>query len=141
MGILPLISIVSALAFMPFLLARYSAISLVTIGFALATFITLLSFTTISTPVIWITLFAVLGMIQSASFAAVPQLNTSAQTQVLSNGIMAQAGNLGNTVGMPILLLVLNTTNTNGMMIAIAIIYAMGAVGHITMTYLRRASP
>ena len=141
MGILPLISIVSALAFMPFLLARYSAISLVTIGFALATFITLLSFTTISTPVIWITLFAVLGMIQSASFAAVPQLNTSAQTQVLSNGIMAQAGNLGNTVGMPILLLVLNTTNTNGMMIAIATIYAMGAVGHITMTYLRRASP
>jgi MFS family permease len=140
MGILPLISIVSALTLMPILLARFSAVSLVTVGFAMATIITLLSFTPIPTPTIWITLFAVMGIIQSASFAAVPQLNTTAQTQVLSNGIMAQAGNLGNTFGMPILLLVLNATNAGGMMIAIAAIYGMGAVGHMIMTHLRRAS-
>jgi MFS family permease len=138
MGVLPLISIVSALALMPILLTRFSAITLVTVGFALATLITLLSLTTIPTPSIWIALFAVLGIIQSASFAAVPQLNTTAQTQVLSNGIMAQAGNLGNTFGMPILLLVLNATNNQGMMIAIAAIYAMGALGHIVMSHLRR---
>jgi MFS family permease len=138
MGILPIISIVTALAFMPFLLSHFSAISLVTFGFLLATLITLLSFSNIPTPYIWISLFAVLGIIQSASFAAVPQLNTSAQDQVLSNGIMAQAGNLGNTLGMPFLLLILNVTNSQGMMIAIAAIYAAGAAGHILMTKLRQ---
>jgi hypothetical protein len=39
---------------------------------------------------------------------------------------------------MPFLLLVLNATNAQGMMIAIAAIYAAGALGHVFMTYLRR---
>lgn len=138
MGTLPLISIISALVLMPILLARFSAVTLVTTGFALATIITLLSFTNIPTPTIWITLFAALGIIQSASFAAVPQLNTTAQTQVLSNGIMAQAGNLGNTFGMPFLLLILGSTSTQGMMIAIAAIYGAGALGHVGMAYMRK---
>jgi MFS family permease len=137
MAILPLISIVTALGLMPILLSRFSAISLVIIGFVLATIITLMSFSNIATPYIWITLFAVLGTIQSASFASVPQLNTTPQDQVLSNGIMAQAGNLGNTLGMPFLLLILNTTNAGGMMIAIATIYAAGALGHAFMAYRR----
>ena len=138
LGILPLISIVFALAFMPYLLTRFSAVSLAILGFWLATGITLLSFSSIPTPYIWISLFAALGMIQSACFASVPQLNSTAQDQVLSNGIMAQAGNLGNTLGMPILLIVLNATNKQGMMIAIATIYASGAIGYMIMTYLRR---
>lgn len=138
MGILPLISITSALTLMPFLLSRFSAVSLAITGFTLATIITLMSFTTLPTPYIWMALFAVFGTIQSASFATVPQLNTSAQDQVLSNGVMAQAGNLGNTFGMPILLLALNATNAGGMMIAIAAIYGMGALALVFMTYLRR---
>ncbi len=138
MGILPLISIASALILMPVLLARFSAISLVTTGFALATLTTLLSFTALPTATVWITLFAIMGIIQSATFAAVPQLNTTAQTQVLSNGIMAQAGNLGNTFGMPFLLLILGSTSTQGMMIAIAAIYGAGALGHVVMAYMRK---
>jgi len=138
MGILPLISIIASLVLMPILLSRFTAVSLAITGFILATFITLLSFTTLPITTIWIALFAVMGVIQSATFAAVPQLNTTAQTQVLSNGIMAQAGNLGNTFGMPILLLVLSATNAQGMMIAIAAIYAMGAIGHLAMSRLRK---
>lgn len=138
MGILPLISIISALVLMPYLLSRFSAVSLATTGFALATVITLMSFTALPTAYIWMALFAVLGTIQSASFAMVPQLNTTAENQVLSNGIMAQAGNLGNTLGMPFLLLVLSATNAQGMMIAIAAIYGAGAVGHVIMAHQRR---
>ena len=53
-------------------------------------------------------LFAVLGLVQGASFAAVPELNNSVKTQALSYGVMAQLGNLGNLIGTPILLAVLS---------------------------------
>tara|TARA_R110002124_G_scaffold12005_47_gene57206 strand:+ start:3335 stop:4516 length:1182 start_codon:yes stop_codon:yes gene_type:complete len=136
-AILPLISIVSALILVSYLLWRYSAVRVVTIGFALAAGITALTLTNLPTPLIWIGLFAIMGLIQGASFAAVPQLNSTPQTQALSNGVMTQMGNLGNTLGTPILLFFLNGWNITGMLLAVAAIYAAGALSHIYMAYRR----
>jgi DHA1 family inner membrane transport protein len=137
-GVLPLISIASALLFVSYLLSRFSAVHVVTTGFFIAAFITSLTLTNLPTTYIWIVLFAILGLIQGGSFAAVPELNKTAQDQALSNGVMAQMGNLGNTLGTPILLLVLNGSNVTGMMLAVAAIYCAGAFGHSFMAHLRR---
>ena len=46
---------------------------------------------------------------QGATFAAVPQLNLSANHQALANGTIAQAGNVGNALGTPLILTLLAT--------------------------------
>lgn len=51
-----------------------------------------------------ILLFALLGLIQGASFAAVAQLNKTGANRALANGAMAQMGNTGNLLGTPVLL-------------------------------------
>jgi nitrate/nitrite transporter NarK len=57
-------------------------------------------------------LFAAMGLIQSASFAMVPQLNTEATSQALANGVMSQMGNLGNLIGTPIMFALLTSLGT-----------------------------
>jgi len=136
-GVMPLISIATALIIVPALLTRLTAVSVVILGFIIAMLTTALTFTSVAMPYIWVTLFAVLGLIQGASFATVPELNATATDQATSNGVMAQAGNLGNTIGTPILLLVLNSYGVNGMLAAVAIIYACGAIGHLWLRKLR----
>jgi MFS family permease len=139
-GLLPLISIASALIVVSYLLYTFSAVTIVTGGFLLSACITLLIFTNLPTPYIWITLFAVLGLMQGASFAAVPQLNHTAHDQALSNGFMAMMGNLGNTIGTPILLFVLNGYEIQGMLVAVACIYIFGATAHLFLASRRRAA-
>lgn len=140
-GIMPLVSIATALLLVSALLTWLSAVQVVIIGFAMGAAITFLTFTPLPMPYVWVCLFAILGLVQGGSFATVPELNVSAQDQALSNGVMAQAGNLGNTIGTPILLLSLNGFGTHGMLITVAVIYVLGAIGHIALTYQRQTRP
>ena len=45
-----------------------------------------------------------LGLVQSASFAAISQLNPLAETQARAAGAIAQLGNVGTTLGTPLLI-------------------------------------
>ncbi|MFZ5750375.1 MAG: hypothetical protein ACOY5U_04845, partial [Pseudomonadota bacterium] len=47
---------------------------------------------------------AALGHVQGASFAAIPALNDRPATRAMAAGAIAQLGNVGTTLGTPILL-------------------------------------
>lgn len=85
----------------------------------------------VPTPVLCVLLFATLGLVQGASFAAIPALNASAQDRALANGALAQMGNLGNTLGTPVLLLVLAGWGTGGLLAVVILIYLAGIALHL----------
>lgn len=137
-GLMPLASIaVSLLIVAPFL-AVISATTIVMAGFVLAIAVIALLIAGMPPSHACIALFAVLGLVQGASFAAVPELNDGLEAQALSNGAIAQLGNLGNCLGTPIFLLTLNHLGLTGLLIAVMAIYAMGCIAHAILAYLRQ---
>lgn len=136
-GAMPLVSIAVSLVVVSALLPRFSAISITVGGFVLSAAVVLLFFAGVPLPYVCIGLFAVLGLVQGASFAAVPELNSTAQTRALANGAMAQMGNLGNLIGTPILLTILAHAGPAGMLLTVAGLYIAGALLHVFLTYAR----
>ena len=104
---MPLASIASSMTLGLALLRITSAVNVVLTGFALAVLVALALLAWPGEPWLAVALFAALGLVQGASFAAVPELNASGEDRALANGAMAQTGNLGNAVGTPLLLAVL----------------------------------
>lgn len=137
-GILPLISIATSLILVSWLLSLMSATRIVIAGFILAAFVGLLTFTGLSTGIVFMGLFAVLGLIQGASFAAIVQLNTSAEDRALANGAMAQMGNLGNALGTPILLAILSVSGITGLLLTICGLYLAGGFAHFLLSQRRK---
>ena len=78
-----------------------------------------------------------LGLIQGASFALVPELNESAADRANANGVFAQAGNLGNTIGTPILLAVITVSGYAGMLVVSAVLLVVGAAAHMFLAQAR----
>ena len=133
-----LASIAVSLFVVSSMLLYFSATRILITGFVAAGATLSLFWTDLPAAYVSVALFAVLGMVLGASFAAVPELNKTAEAQALSNGAMAQMGNLGNTLGPPILVMVLNQSDFNGLLLAVLAIYAAGCVAHIFLARLRR---
>jgi predicted MFS family arabinose efflux permease len=83
-------------------------------------------------------LAAAMGLIQGASFAAVPQLNDGAAAQAQANGAMAQMGNLGNTLGTPVIAAVLLGFGYAGMPVVAGIACLGGLFAHLILGRLRK---
>lgn len=83
-------------------------------------------------------LFGSLGLVQGASFAAIPQLNPDPQDQALANGALAQMGNLGNLLGTPILLIMMAPMGYDGAILFALIAYAGCAAVHLHAARRRR---
>ena len=116
---MPLISIAVSLTFGVWLLGRISAVHLVQAGFGAVV---------VASLGLWLTwgagayeagfavlLAAAMGIVQGASFAAIPQLNPDSADRALAAGAIAQLGNLGTTTGTPLLALVLLHAGAAGM--------------------------
>ena len=89
------------------------------------------------TPGSCIALFAALGLLQGSTFAAIPQLNASAEDQALANGAVAQMGNLGNAIGTPLLLALLLGAGFEVMVGAVIALYALGLAAHALLARAR----
>ena len=104
---MPLVSIGVSLTLGVWLLHRLSAVHLVQAGFALALLAALIMGLGWDLPLLRLAaallLAAALGIVQGASFSAIPQLNASAGDRSLASGAVAQLGNLGTTTGTPLL--------------------------------------
>ena len=74
---------------------------------------------------------------QGASFAAVPQLNTTAAAQARGNGALAQMGNIGNTLGTPVIAAIILSFGYAGMIWAVAAVFAAGAATHFLLARRR----
>lgn len=134
----PIAGIVISLTLGTLLLRSLPAITVVMAGFALAAL-------TVPTLLIWpntalpaIATFAMLGLVQGASFAAVPQLNTSLTDRALGNGALAQMGNAGNLLGTPLMLAVLGLTGLPGMVLLTAGCYIAALLSHAAFARARQ---
>jgi predicted MFS family arabinose efflux permease len=103
MGAMPLTSIAVSMTLGVWLLGRRSAVWVVCTGFGLSALAIVWLWVQPGLPAACLALAAAMGLIQGATFAAVPQLNDTAATQAQANGAMAQMGNLGNTLGTPVM--------------------------------------
>jgi MFS transporter, DHA1 family, inner membrane transport protein len=112
------------------LLNRITAVQIVKLGFTLSAVCVALMglFPSQAWPAI--TLFAILGLVQGASFAAIPQLNPDDRSQAYANGAMAQMGNLGNLTGTVILLWMLDRFGQTGMILFGLACYGSGFAAH-----------
>ncbi|MCG7518114.1 MFS transporter [Ruegeria sp. Ofav3-42] len=137
-GLMPLAGIVLSWLVVPLLLNFVSSVVVINLGFGLGILTISALFWGASLPVVCIALFAVLGLVQGGSFAAVPQLNASAEAQALGYGAMAQMGNGGNLLGTPLLLAILLRSDEAAMLAVVICIYATAIAFHLWFASRRR---
>jgi MFS transporter, DHA1 family, inner membrane transport protein len=134
---MPLSSIVFSMTVGNILLRYMSAVSVIVAGFATAIVLVLVFLLTGPGSWLFIALFACLGLVQGASFAAVPQLNISLEDRALANGGIAQTGNIGNALGTPALLAVVATGADTGLPALLIGCYASAVIVHLALARRR----
>mmetsp|Transcript_18094 Transcript_18094/g.27955 ORF Transcript_18094/g.27955 Transcript_18094/m.27955 type:complete len:385 (+) Transcript_18094:453-1607(+) len=139
LGAMPLASILSSMTVGVFALRYVSAVWVVQGGFALCISALIWLLVMPGDPAACIALASALGLVQGASFAAVPQLNHGAAEQSQAYGAVAQTGNLGNTLGTPVLLAVLGMAGYPGLIWTAIAVFACGFLVHLWMA-ARRSS-
>jgi len=137
--VLPLASILSTLTLGVLLLQWLSAVVVIQTGFIAAIFMAVLLVFIPQTPWPAIAMFAALGLMQGATFAAVPQLNPSASQQALSNGTLAQAGNVGNALGTPLLLMLLAVGGFVAVITMVVFCYVAAICAHWVLAERRKS--
>ena len=130
---MPLSSIVSSMTIGNILLRYMTAVSVIVIGFATAIVLVLVFLLTGPGTWLFIALFACLGLVQGASFAAVPELNISLEGRALANGGIAQTGNIGNALGTPAMLAVVATGADTGLPALLIGCYASAIIVHLAL--------
>lgn len=137
MTAIPLASIVSSMTLGVFLLRFIRPIAVVITGFVLAIGVMFAFWLVPHNPVIPIVLFAALGLVQGASFAAVPDLNENIDNRAKAYGAIAQMGNLGNLCGTPLLIAIISIWGFTGIVFAVSAIYLAAVVAHLWLSALR----
>ena len=137
-GAMPLASIFTSLTLGIFLLRFAEAVTVIQIGFTACACVAVLLIFMPGAPALALLLGGGLGLVQSATFAAVPQLNASVRDRALANGGLAQMGNLGNTLGTPLMVGVIAFAGYSGLMGALAALFLLGAATHLMLARMRR---
>ncbi|WP_425090697.1 MFS transporter [Tropicimonas sp. S265A] len=137
LGAMPLISIVASMTLGVWLMRRVSPVYVVQLSFLSAAVLALCLGMWQGHPALCLALAAALGLAQGAGFAAVPFLNATGADRALSNGGMAQTGNIGNTLGTPVLFFVATTMGYTSMLITLAAVLVMGFATHAGLHLLR----
>jgi MFS transporter, DHA1 family, inner membrane transport protein len=131
---MPLVSIAVSLTLGVRLLGRMSAVRLVQCGYAAAVpgFLVLWAFWGQGGGMVagGFLLSAALGIVQGASFAAIPELNANPDDRARAAGAVAQLGNLGTTTGTPVLAALLAASGASGLVIAATALCALGIALH-----------
>jgi predicted MFS family arabinose efflux permease len=138
---MPLVSIAVSMTLGVALLRRFAAVQVVMAGFALVALALLWLMAAPGGTLAVLALAAALGLVQGASFAAVPELNADPADQARANGAMAQMGNVGNTIGTPALAAMLAGAGYAGMMGAAILVTLAGLATHLALARARARSP
>ncbi len=136
-GLMPLASIAASFLSGATLLRHFSAVSVLVGGFLFGAAIALLLIVLPGNPLLCIALFLALGIVQGASFAAIPELNADAEAQALANGAVAQTGNIGNTFGTPVLLALASLGGFPALAGLVALAHLSGAALHLFLRQQR----
>ena len=133
MTAMPLVSILVSMTLGVALLRWISGVGVVQLGFALSALCVLWLWIVPGDPAACIALAGALGLIQGASFAAVPQLNRTPASQAQANGAMAQMGNLGNTLGTPVMAAALLGWGYAALPILAGAAFVLGLLAHLAL--------
>jgi MFS transporter, DHA1 family, inner membrane transport protein len=125
--LLPLAGIASSLTLGAVVLRAMSSVSVVILGFASAALCLMAMAFSPTSPWPLLALFTTLGLVQGASFAAIPELNRTPVGQALAYGALAQMGNLGNLSGTLILLAVMARFEVAGL-VAFGLVCQLGGL-------------
>ena len=138
LGAMPLASIAVSMTVGVQLLRRVSAVTVVQMGFLFCAASVLWLWAMPGYPLACITLAGAMGLVQGASFAAIPQLNESAAARAESSGVLAQSGNLGNTIGTPLMVAALGVSGFGGLMATLLVLFLGGFGVHVFLAAQRR---
>ncbi|SMP11007.1 MFS transporter [Shimia sagamensis] len=136
-GAMPLMSMISSMTLGVWLLRFWRTVHVIQTGFLISAGAALALILVPGSPFACLVLAGALGLIQGASFALVPELNDTAADRANANGVFAQAGNFGNTIGTPILLAVVAVSGYGGLMLVSAILLLIGAALHLVLERAR----
>ncbi|NRB36311.1 MAG: MFS transporter, partial [Rhodobacteraceae bacterium] len=139
-GTMPLASIAVSMTLGVWLLRVMPAVGVVMLGFGLSALGAVWLWVAPGDPVACLALAGAMGLVQGASFAAVPQINDSAEHQAQANGVMSQAGNLGNTIGTPLMLGAIGMAGYAGLVTLSAILFLGGLIVHLVLARARRSA-
>ncbi|MEP4038958.1 MFS transporter [Pseudophaeobacter sp.] len=138
LGAMPLASIASSMILGVFLLRHIAAVKVVQLGFLLSGGGVLWLWIQPGDPLACIALAAAMGLVQGGSFAAIPQLNLGDAERAQSGGVLAQAGNLGNTIGTPLMVMALGLAGFSGLMATLLLLFLGGCLVHQLLALKRR---
>ena len=138
MGAMPLVGIAVSMTLGVALLRVMPAVQVVVIGFALSALCMIWLWFVPAGVIACLALAGVLGLIQGASFAAVPELNHTPTAQSQANGAMAQMGNLGNTLGTPVMAFALVGWGYPSLPVLAGAAFVVGLILHLLLARLRR---
>lgn len=131
---MPFVSILVSLTLGVWLLGRMTAVRVVQAGFCAEIVAALGLWATwgqgAPTAAFACIVAAAMGIVQGASFAAIPQLNALPADRARAAGAIAQLGNLGTTSGTPVLALILLHYGVSGMTIFLNALAVLGIVLH-----------
>ncbi|OIQ29518.1 MAG: hypothetical protein BM562_11255 [Alphaproteobacteria bacterium MedPE-SWcel] len=130
MGAMPLVSIAVSMTLGVTMLRFMPAIRLIQIGFLLCTGAMVWLWIAPGDGVACLALAGAFGLVQGASFAAVPQLNHTSAAQSEANGVMSQAGNLGNAIGTPLMVAMISLGGYSGLAVVTGLLFLGGAGVH-----------
>ena len=137
MGAMPLMSIIISMTLGVFLLRLTSAVRVVELGFVLSLLAMIWLWLSPGGPLACLALAGAMGLIQGASFAAVPQLNGTPATQAQANGALAQMGNVGNTIGTPIMAAALMGFGYVALPVLVGFAFGAGLLAHLWLGHRR----
>lgn len=138
MAAMPLTSIAVSLTIGVALLRRLPAVRVVQAGFALSALSMVWLWLTPGFPLPCLALAAAMGLIQGASFTAVAQLNHGPAAQAQANGAVAQMGNLGNSLGTPVMAFGIVTFGGAALPLLAGGAFVLGLVAHLLLGVARR---
>jgi predicted MFS family arabinose efflux permease len=139
---MPLVSIAISLSFGVWLLRWVPAFRMVQAGFVAT------GLAALALYILWgqgwpaaiaaLVLAAMLGVVQGASFAAIAQINPTAQGRARAAGAIAQLGNLGTTTGTPLLAALIAGQGAAGLALFIILPSLLGVALHSLQARRRR---
>lgn len=137
MAAMPLASIFSSMTLGVGLLRVMPAVRVTILGFLLSALAMVWLWAVPGGPAACLALALCFGLIQGSGFASVPELNRTAAARAQANGAMAQMGNLGNTLGTPVMGAALASAGYVALPLLIGVMLLAGAAVHLWLAYRR----
>lgn len=137
MTAMPLTSIIVSMSLGVLLLRLMTAVAVVQLGFFASALCMVWLWISPGLPLACLMLAGAMGLIQGASFAAVPELNSSPGDQAQANGAMAQMGNVGNTLGTPVMAAALAGLGYGALPLLAGTAFVLGLIAHQLLAVLR----